>query len=239
MQLGTSAAASPSFDHLRMPRLCRQTTIHDLAAPFQTCSVSDVDSIAMLLRRCICYKYSIKLPPTVGSFPPSLDMNILVGGLLASQVSLLIQTFRSQHVSAAQISPDPQSAFDEQSTSPPQAMLPSRQNPVPSSVLPQMHVLSPLQELNLPHVEPEQLAVLQTPFWQVPLAHCNKINFYCKYQDWTELPYSHIFHSSVRYSLSPHIQCQDRDRSCVPVLHKTGMERWISGRSCSLQSRCR
>lgn len=129
-------------------------------------------------------------------------MNIFFGDLLElSHVLLLMHTFRSQHVSAAQISPSAQSVFDEQSVRPPHAMLPSRQKPVPSRVLAQMHVLSPLQELNLPHDDREQFALLQTPFWQDSSPeHWTPINICPRHRGYRLLLCAHTLHSFGRLS---------------------------------------
>lgn len=115
----------------------------------------------------------MKSPPTVASFPVSLDMKIpLAESLVFSHVSLLMHTFRSQQVPTAQISRAEQSELESQPRRPPHAIFPSRQKPVPSTALPQIHVLSPSkQELNFPHEDPVQLAVLQTPFWHAPREH--------------------------------------------------------------------
>lgn len=122
----------------------------------------------------------MKSPPTVASFPVSLDMKIpFAEPLVFSHVSLLMHTFRSQQVPTAQISPVEQSELESQPRRPPHAIFPSRQKPVPSTALPQIHVLSPSkQELNFPHDDPVQLAVLHTPFWHAPLEHWYQVSIF-------------------------------------------------------------
>jgi len=82
-----------------------------------------------------------------------------------------IQTFRWQQLPTAQTSPDAQSELLLQPGRFAHGVLPSTQNPVPSTVLPQIQLPPAPQVVNVAHVSPAQLGFEHAPLEHLPEGH--------------------------------------------------------------------